>query len=185
MNAYLAYCIKDSLWRKALGIIDCFEEHGLVPSTRTFEILLDCCRHSLEEPAVWWRRKKYQIFFYVKSDTTNSLLQTIFETLRLHDLPREFCYKAAVVNAGNRMSPQVALENLYEINKNPSFTGWEWLIFLKSYFRCSIFIVWLYSLGGKTPSFEYGKTYMFPIYRKTYHAGLPVDHCFKWLLFRH
>jgi len=36
------------------------------------------------------------------------------------------------------MSPQVALENLYEINKNPSFTGWEWLIFLKSYFRCLV-----------------------------------------------
>lgn len=52
MNIYLASCIKDSLWRKALGIIDCFEEHDLIPSTRTFEILLDCCRHSLEEPAV-------------------------------------------------------------------------------------------------------------------------------------
>ena len=61
---------------------------------------------------------------------------------------REYCYKASVINAGNRITPQVALESLYEINKIPSITN------------------------GYTESYVYGKTYMPPIMRKTDYAPL-------------
>ena len=126
MNTMLGACVHESMWRRGLGIVkDMQVYHDLVPTAHTFDILLDCCRHAIDEPAV------------------------IFETLRLEGLPREYCYKASVINAGNRITPQVALESLYEVNKAPSITN------------------------GLTESYVYGKTYMPPIMRKTEYAPLP------------
>ena len=123
MNTMLAACVRESMWRRGIVVIhDMQNFHGLIPSAHTFDILLDCCRHTLEDPSV------------------------IYQTLCLQGLPREYAYKAAVLNAGNRISPQVALESLYETNKLPSLSG------------------------GYTESYVYGKTYMQPNLRKTHHG---------------
>ena len=127
MNTMLAACVRESMWRRGIVIINDMQHfHGLIPTAHTFDILLNCCRHTVEEPAI------------------------IFQTLRLQGLPREYSYRAAVLNAGNRISPQVALESLYEINKLPSLSG------------------------GFTESYVYGKTYMPPVLRKTHHGQLKM-----------
>jgi pentatricopeptide repeat protein len=93
-NILLSTCINQSRWRKAIGILNEMQMvHNLIPLPSTFDIIIDCCRHSLEEPAI------------------------IYETLKLEGLPQEFCYKAAIVNAGNRVSTQVAVEAFYQTYK--------------------------------------------------------------------
>lgn len=93
-NIIMRACEKDSRWRRCIALFrDMKNIHKLIPNALSYEIIIDCCRHSLESPAI------------------------IFETLRLQNMPREFCYKAAVCNAGNRISSQVLHETLYSLEK--------------------------------------------------------------------
>jgi pentatricopeptide repeat protein len=93
-NIIMRACEKDSRWRRCIALFrDMKNIHKIIPNALTYEIIIDCCRHSLETPAL------------------------IFETLRLQNMPREFCYKAAVCNAGNRISSQVLHETLYSLEK--------------------------------------------------------------------
>ena len=66
-NIMMSACIRHSRWRRCITIYkDMTQLYELLPSAQTFEIILHCCRHALDEPAV------------------------IYETLRLdHKLPQE------------------------------------------------------------------------------------------------
>lgn len=95
-NTLMKACIPASRWRRALLLMQELQQttkhhKGLTPNIATFEILADCCRHSLDDSSV------------------------IFDTLRLAGLPRKFAYRVAACNAGNRVSMQVALEAMYDI----------------------------------------------------------------------
>ena len=74
---------------------DLVQVHRQVPNVQTFDIIVDCCRHSLEEPSV------------------------IFDELRKLDLPTDYCYKAALTNAGNRIPSQVLYEKMHDVAKAP------------------------------------------------------------------
>ena len=90
-NIMMRACEQDSRWRRALAMYrDMTETHKILPNVQTFDVILDCCRHSLEEPAV------------------------IFDELRRHKLPREYCYRASVCNCGNRIPQQTLFEKMYE-----------------------------------------------------------------------
>ena len=69
--------------------------HQQVPNVQTFDIIIDCCRHSLEEPSV------------------------IFEELKKLDLPTDYCYRAALCNAGNRIPTQVLYETMHNVANAP------------------------------------------------------------------
>jgi len=91
-NIMMRACEKESRWRRALSMYkDLIGIHRLVPNVQTFDVLIDCCRHSLEDPG------------------------TIYETLRAAELPHDFCYKCAVCNCGNRIPYQVMQETMYDI----------------------------------------------------------------------
>ena len=91
-NIMMKSCVKNSKWRRSLSILhDMQHIDEVVPNTLTFEIILDCCRHALDEPS------------------------EIYESLRCSNLPKEFCYKAAVCNAGNRISHQVLQDLTYDV----------------------------------------------------------------------
>lgn len=66
-NTVLRICEKVGAWRRALEFLHHMEDNydHLLPNTNTYNILADCCRHSVESPAV------------------------IFETLRHAGLPRK------------------------------------------------------------------------------------------------
>ena len=90
-NIMMRACEQDSRWRRALAMYrDMTETHKILPNVQTFDVILDCCRHSLEEPAV------------------------IFDELRRHKLPREYCYRASLCNCGNRIPQQTLYEKMYE-----------------------------------------------------------------------
>ena len=92
-NVLMRACERESRWRRALAIYrDMMELHKVIPNVQTFDVIIDCCRHSLEEPAV------------------------IFDELRRHKLPREYCYKAALCNCGNRIPQQTLYESMYDIS---------------------------------------------------------------------
>jgi pentatricopeptide repeat protein len=91
-NIMMKSCVKNSKWRRSLSILhDMQHIDEVIPNALTFEIILDCCRHALDEPA------------------------EIYDTLRYSKLPKEFCYKAAVCNAGNRISHQVLQDLTYDV----------------------------------------------------------------------
>ena len=92
-NVLMRACERESRWRRALAIYrDMTEIHKVMPNVQTFDVIIDCCRHSLEEPAV------------------------IFDELRRHKLPRQYCYKAALCNCGNRVPTQVLYESMYDVS---------------------------------------------------------------------
>ena len=98
-NIMMGACVKSSKWRRGIRILhEMYQHHGLLPNSATFDILLNSVRHSLEEPGV------------------------IYETLRLEKLPRDYCYKAAVINAGNRLSAAALNEVINQISKFPNLT---------------------------------------------------------------
>lgn len=91
-NIMMKSCVNNSKWRRSLSIFhDMQHIDEVMPNALTFEIILDCCRHALDEPA------------------------EIYESLRCSKLPKEFCYKAAVCNAGNRISHQVLQDLTYDV----------------------------------------------------------------------
>ena len=91
-NVMMRACEKESRWRRAVAMYrDLINVHHLLPNVQTFDIIIDCCRHSLEDPAV------------------------IYECLRAEKLPHDFCYKAAVCNCGNRIPLQVMQETMYDV----------------------------------------------------------------------
>ena len=95
-NIMMRACEKESRWRRAIAMYkDLLHVHNQLPNVQTFDILVDCCRHSLEEPKV------------------------IFEELRKLDLPRDYCYKAALANAGNRIPEQVLYETMHDVSNAP------------------------------------------------------------------
>ena len=92
-NTMMKTCIKGSRWRRCLAFIkDMQKLFELTPNSFTFDILISSCRHSMEDPKV------------------------IFEVLRIEKYPREFCYKAALVNAGNHISQQVLRETVHDLD---------------------------------------------------------------------
>jgi pentatricopeptide repeat protein len=92
-NTMMKTCIKGSRWRRCLAFIkDMQKVFELTPNSFTFDILINSCRHSMEDPKV------------------------IFEVLRIEKYPREFCYKAALVNAGNHISQQVLRETVHDLD---------------------------------------------------------------------
>lgn len=65
-NILMRTCEKTGAWRRAIAYItDMQSRFGILPSSHTFQILIDCCRHVKDEPAV------------------------IFETLRNENFPRK------------------------------------------------------------------------------------------------
>lgn len=52
-NIMMSPCIRQSRWRRCLQIMqDMTRLHSISPSSQSFSILLDCCRHSIELPSV-------------------------------------------------------------------------------------------------------------------------------------
>jgi pentatricopeptide repeat protein len=101
-NLMIGACVRESQWRRCLLIMRNLDErYGIIPNAQSFEVLLDSCRHSLEEPAV------------------------IYETLRsVAHIPHDFCYRASAVNAGNRLSSQALLEQMHDSQLSlPDGTG--------------------------------------------------------------
>ena len=100
-NIMMRACERESRWRRAIAMYrDLIHVHDLTPNVQTFDILIDCCRHSIEDPGV------------------------IYESLRGEDLPHEFCYKAAVCNCGNRIPLQVIQETMHDVEaKGPPDDG--------------------------------------------------------------
>ena len=95
-NIMMRACEKESRWRRVLAMYrDLVQVHRQVPNVQTFDIIVDCCRHSLEEPSV------------------------IFDELRKLDLPTDYCYKAALCNAGNRIPSQVLYETMHSVANAP------------------------------------------------------------------
>lgn len=93
-NIMMRSCERESRWRRALAIYkDMTTLHNCTPNVQTFDVLIDCCRHSLEEPAV------------------------IYDELRRYKLPHDYCYKASLTNAGNRVPLQVMYEAMYAIDE--------------------------------------------------------------------
>lgn len=91
-NILLTTFITNSQWRKALITYNEMRSvHNILPNTTTFDIMLDCCRHAIDEPSM------------------------IFETLRLSNLPINFCYQCSVCNAGNILSKHVLVEAVQDI----------------------------------------------------------------------
>jgi pentatricopeptide repeat protein len=87
-NIMMRACERESRWRRVIAMYkDLLYVHRLVPNVQTFDIIVDCCRHSMEEPGV------------------------IYEELRKLKLPSDYCYKAALANAGNRIPSQVLFED--------------------------------------------------------------------------
>lgn len=83
-NLLLKACVSGSRWRRALAIYkDMLDVHKIAPTIDTFTILAKCCAKSADSPDV------------------------IFETLRQYRLTREYCYRAALGNAGNRIPPHL------------------------------------------------------------------------------
>ena len=95
-NIMMRACERESRWRRVLAMYrDLVQVHKQVPNVQTFDIIVDCCRHSLEEPSV------------------------IFDELRKLDLPSDYCYKAALCNAGNRIPSQVLYETMHNVADAP------------------------------------------------------------------
>jgi pentatricopeptide repeat protein len=40
LNTILNACVKESLWRRAIGILKTYDSHNLIPNAHTFEILI-------------------------------------------------------------------------------------------------------------------------------------------------
>lgn len=51
-NLMLSACVRESRWRRCVAILNDMKTiHNLLPNSHSFEILLNCCRHSLDEPS--------------------------------------------------------------------------------------------------------------------------------------
>eukprot|EP01041_Mallomonas_annulata_P011815 gene11815-24753_t len=52
-NILLQACVRENRWRRALSIVkDMQDSHNIRPNTHSYRILLDCCRHAMDEPGV-------------------------------------------------------------------------------------------------------------------------------------
>ena len=99
-NTYMSACERESRWRRCVAIYnDMRAIHKVVPNENTFEIIVNCCRNSIDESHV------------------------IFDTLRKTELDPEMCYRAALCNAANRVSKQVLLERMHELSEEK--VGWK------------------------------------------------------------
>jgi len=85
-NMVLKACEMRCAWRRAIQVIGYMQEkYDITPNTHSYTLLIDCCRHAVDTPAV------------------------VYETLRNKGFPHELCYQAAACNAGNRVSNVAAL----------------------------------------------------------------------------
>ena len=92
-NMMISACVRESRWRRALNMIEeMYHKYDIVPTPFSLTLLLDCCRHTLEEPSI------------------------IFETLRHAEfLPAEFCRTVSLLNIDARVPPQVVKEAMYDV----------------------------------------------------------------------
>lgn len=63
-NVMMSACIRDSRWRRCMAIYtDMTTIHHLLPTSQTFEIIIDSCRHSLDSPSTIYEvlRKDYKL----------------------------------------------------------------------------------------------------------------------------
>jgi hypothetical protein len=63
MNILLRKCEQSGSWRKSLQLIEHIQkEYEIAPNTHSFDIIIDCCRHVIDEPSVIYetlRSKKF------------------------------------------------------------------------------------------------------------------------------
>lgn len=121
MNIMLRACERRSMWRRAIAILremmhpSTAKESpcgGLMcevePNAHTFDILIACCRHAIDEPGEIFKILRTENF---PTEYVNCKLPTVNMVMYYDDRRTLFfrlCYKAALCNAGNRVSGQAA-----------------------------------------------------------------------------